>query len=250
MASRRMVSLKIVDSAKFIKMPLTTQNLYFHLIVRADDDGIVEAFNVIRMTGSNEDDLKILIAKGFVRVLNDDLVSFITDWHEHNLIRADRKIDSIYKNLLLQIVPEVTLIEPKERACKKHAKNMDGQWPALGPHLARIGKDRLGKDSIDKDREEQVKEPAPSKPILITIQGRSANKTRYDRLVGEYGQTVIDTYWDRIIAYEASLGKQKYKDMAATVEIWINRDRDKGSGPVKVQAAPVRAVVDIAEEWD
>ena len=60
--------------------------------------------------------LKVLAAKGFGKVLNEDLVAFIMDWREHNLIRADRKIDSIYKDLLLQIVPETELLEPRLRA--------------------------------------------------------------------------------------------------------------------------------------
>jgi hypothetical protein len=118
------------------------------------------------------------------------------------------------------------------------------------PDLSAPDQIRLDQIRSEEIREEQVKETAPSKPILITIQGRSANKTRYDNLVREYGQDVFDTYADRVIAYEDSLGKRKYKDLAATVQNWINRDRDKGSGPVKVQAAPARPVVDVAEEWD
>jgi serine/threonine protein kinase len=104
--------------------------LYFHLLVRADDDGVVEAFNVLRMTGSNEDDLKVLVAKGFVKILNDDLVSFVTDWYQHNMVRADRKIDSIYQDLLLQVVPDIKLIEHRARADQKAKKTMDGQWTA------------------------------------------------------------------------------------------------------------------------
>jgi hypothetical protein len=113
MASRRMVSNKIIDSARFIKMPISSQALYFHLIAKGDDDGVVEAFNVMRMIGATEDDLKVLVSKGFVVVLNEDLVSYIADWKEHNLIRADRKIDSIYKDLLLQVVEDVELLEKK-----------------------------------------------------------------------------------------------------------------------------------------
>lgn len=152
MASRRMFSIKIIDSAKFIKMPSSTQALYFHLIARADDDGVVEAFNVMRVVGATEDDLKILVAKGFVSVLNDDLVSFILDWTEHNKIRADRKIDSIYKNLLLNIHPTIQLLEPKERADRQNAVHgtSHGQ-PNDGIGKDRLGKDRLGKD-INKDK--------------------------------------------------------------------------------------------------
>lgn len=153
MAERRMFAKKIIDSARFIKMPSETQSFYFHLSMRADDDGIVEAFSVMRLLGMSEDNLKILVAKEFVTVLNDDLVSHITDWKEHNLIRADRKVDSIYKNLLLQIIPDVPLIEKKARADRKHdGKEWDVNGTSMGLHSIvedSIGKDRLVEVSIE-----------------------------------------------------------------------------------------------------
>lgn len=161
MAERRMFSKKIIDSARFLKMPISSQALYFHMGVRADDDGVVEGYNVMKMTGATEDDLKVLVAKGFVTVLNDDLVSYINDWKEHNLIRADRKVDSIYKDLLLQIVPEVQILEPKQRSdVKKKQSNqnvgqpMDVQWTTNGQSMdgEMSAQDRLGKDSIGEDR--------------------------------------------------------------------------------------------------
>jgi len=155
MAQRRMFSLKIINSARFLKMPVSSQLLYFHLGLNADDDGVVEGYNVIRMTNCTEDDLKILVAKELVIVLNLDLVSYITDWQEHNLIRPDRKIDSIYKNLLLQMVTEVKLLESKPRSdlkpkktVKSNGQQMDNHWTTIGLH--RIGKVRIGKVRLDK----------------------------------------------------------------------------------------------------
>ena len=110
-----MVSRKIVESARFLKMPATSQNLYFHLVVNADDDGIVEAYSVLALTKANEDDLRVLVSKQFVYMLNEDLVAYIEDWLEMNYLRADRKKDSRYKPLLLQLRPDVKLIEAKER---------------------------------------------------------------------------------------------------------------------------------------
>ena len=93
-----MFSKRIVESARFLKMPPSTQNLYFHLGLNADDDGVVEGYNVMMQTGATEDDLKLLVAKGFVTVLNDDLVTYINDWRENNRIRADRQ-DTINGNV-------------------------------------------------------------------------------------------------------------------------------------------------------
>lgn len=147
MANRRMFSNRITASGKFLKMPISSQALYFHLAMNADDDGVVEAFQVIRKTGANEDDLKVLASKEFIKVLNDDLVTFIMDWKEHNLIRADRKVNSIYQKLLVQMLPDANPLEQKPRADtgKTTGRPMDGEWTAQ----VRLGKVSIGKDSIN-----------------------------------------------------------------------------------------------------
>ena len=150
MAERRMFSKRIVRSAKFLKMPVSSRELYWQLGIEADDDGIVESFNVMRMTGATEDDLRVLVSKGFVQVLNEDLVAYITDWNENNKLRADRKVDSIYKHLLLQINPDVQLIQAKPRADTKKLTGqvVDDQWTSNGPHS--IGKDSIVQESVGK----------------------------------------------------------------------------------------------------
>lgn len=150
MSTRRMFSIRLINSARFLRMPISSQALYFHLGMHADDDGIVEAYPVIKTIGCTEDDLRVLVAKGFVQVLNDDLVSYITDWSEHNTIRPDRKIDSIYKDLLLQMNPEVKLVEKRPRA--DVGRTMDGQWTVNGPSMDGISKDKLSKDKLSQDR--------------------------------------------------------------------------------------------------
>ena len=149
MAQRRMFSIKIIDSARFLKMPPSTRLLYFDLCMRADDDGVVEGFNVLRMTGATEDDLRVLVTKGFVKVLNEDLVTYITDWQEHNKIRADRKVNSIHKDLLLKALPDAKLLEPRQRADRKTGTSQGQPMDGIGKD--RIGKDSIGKDSIGKD---------------------------------------------------------------------------------------------------
>lgn len=141
-----MFSTRVTDSAKFLRMPISSQALYFHLGLHADDDGIVEAFSVLRTTGCTEDDLRVLVAKQFVTVLNDDLVSFINDWNENNLIRPDRKTDSIYKDLLLSINPTVKLIEKRPRSDVKNGRDMDSPRTDNGRH--KISKDKLSKDKL------------------------------------------------------------------------------------------------------
>ncbi len=127
MANRRMFSNRIANSAKFLQMPIEAQLLYFHMILRADDDGVVEAYPLMKLLGSAPDVFKVLLLKGYVKQLNEDQVIVIMDWLEHNVIRADRKVDSIYKHLLLS-VPDVVIIEAKPRSdVEDNSKRLGGQ---------------------------------------------------------------------------------------------------------------------------
>lgn len=91
-----MFARSVIGSARFLRMPATSRLLYYDLGMEADDDGCVEAFGVMRKTGATEDDLRVLASKGFVRVLNEDFVSYILDWNTNNQIRRDRYHESVY----------------------------------------------------------------------------------------------------------------------------------------------------------
>lgn len=95
MATRRMFSKVITNSSRFLMMPQSSQNLYFHLGMNADDDGFVEHFTVMRMTESKPDDLKVLQMKELVHVF-DDKVLMVSDWKENNYLRSDRYTPSKY----------------------------------------------------------------------------------------------------------------------------------------------------------
>jgi hypothetical protein len=91
-----MFSAQIVGSDDFLEMPLTSQALYFHLGMSADDDGFVSPRKVLRMTGAGEDDLKVVFAKGFV-IRFESGVIVITHWKQNNYLRNDRYTPTIYK---------------------------------------------------------------------------------------------------------------------------------------------------------
>ena len=175
--SRRMFSTKITSSARFLRMSHEAQNLYFQLSMNADDDGVVEAFSVMRLAAVGEDALNELVERKFVRILNDDLVAHILDWDENNKIRSDRKRDSIYKDLLEQSEDEPAVnVKPLKPAstlgCGDQLTNGGqlpadcgqvtadcGQLPAECPH--KIGEDRIGILSLANAREYL----APSLPL-------------------------------------------------------------------------------------
>lgn len=146
MAERRMFSKTVINSARFLRMPQSSRLLYYDLGMAADDDGIVEAFTVIRTTGAAEDDLRVLASKEFIKILNEDLVTFITDWKRNNYIQSDRYHESIYKGLLVKIEDS----EPIESPCIHRVYNLDTE--------VRLGKDSIGKVSIVEESEEEVSE--------------------------------------------------------------------------------------------
>ena len=90
MAEKRMFSNKVIGSDAFLEMPDSTQNLYFHLSMYADDDGFVDKpKSIIRMTGKKEDDLKLLIAKSFIIPFETGVI-VIKHWRVNNYLRNDR----------------------------------------------------------------------------------------------------------------------------------------------------------------
>lgn len=108
MGNRRMISKTVTQTHRFLRLPLEAQALYFHLIQNCDDDGVVEAFPILRMIGANEDNLGLLVIKQFVKPLNDEMVYFVVDFHEQNTVRKDRYVPSIYKELLEETTDETT----------------------------------------------------------------------------------------------------------------------------------------------
>ena len=155
-----MFARTIIDSDAFLDMPLSTQSLYFHLSMRADDDGFINNPKKIqRMIGASDDDLKLLIAKNFIIPFENGIV-VIKHWKIHNYIRIDRYKETVYQE------QKELLIEKDNKAYSLLSANGipdDNQTVYLCETQDRLGKDRLGKDSLNK-RESET--PPPFQIIL------------------------------------------------------------------------------------
>lgn len=104
MANKRMFTMKIVDSDAFLDMPLSTQCLYFHLCMRADDDGFIgNPKRVMKVVGSNDDDLKLLIAKRFLLTFDGGVI-VIKHWRMHNYIDKNRYNETPYTDEKSQLL--------------------------------------------------------------------------------------------------------------------------------------------------
>ena len=98
MSERRMFSKSVIDSDEFLTLPLTAQALYFHISMRADDDGFINNPKIIqRMIGASANDIASLIENGFVIPFESGIIA-IRHWMLHNRIRSDRKKSTLYQD--------------------------------------------------------------------------------------------------------------------------------------------------------
>ena len=116
MAEKRMMSKSIIETDKFMDMPMSAQCLYFHLLLRADDDGfIVSPKRTMRSIGCTDDDMKILIAKSYVLAFESGVI-VVKHWRIHNYVKRDRyKQSSIPESKLIMLDEnrEYQYLEPK-----------------------------------------------------------------------------------------------------------------------------------------
>ena len=143
MAERRMFAKTIIDSDAFLDMPLSTQALYFHLSMRADDDGFInKPKTIMRMCNCSDDDIKLLIAKKFI-ILFESGVVVIKHWKIHNYIRKDTYSETKYKDekSTLALDENDAYTQCRDEAVTEPLRVSDGTLTQV-----RIGKDRTGKD--------------------------------------------------------------------------------------------------------
>ena len=145
MAQRRMFSKEITNSDVFLDMPLSAQALYFHFGMNADDDGFVSPKSIIRLVQAKDDDVKLLLTKGFIIPFEDSVI-VITHWKTNNHIKKDRYKPTLYREhkKMLGLTEGKYTLYPK---CIQNVSKMDTQY--------RLGKDSIVKDSIGNTSENE-----------------------------------------------------------------------------------------------
>ena len=204
MAERRMFAKSIIDSDAFLDMPLSTQALYFHLSMRADDDGFINnPKRVQRVVGGSDDDIKLLVAKRFI-IPFDSGVVVIKHWKIHNYIQKDRYKPTTY-------IEEKSTLSVKQNGsyteCVQDGYNLDTQV------------------SIDEVNEVNKDNNAPQnrfiKPTLEEVKQYCVERDN-----GVDAQRWFDYYssngW--------KVGKNPMKDWKAAVRTW---ERGDGNGKGK-----------------
>ena len=170
MAQRRMLSKKITDTDTFLDMPLSSQCLYFHLNIHADDDGFLGNSKTIRrMVGASEDDLKLLMAKELIIPFESGVV-VIKDWKIHNYIRSDRYNPTIY---------ELEKSALEEDSQGSYVLGMTSGIPMVDKMdtQVRLGKDRLGKERDIQSSSDEL-DDIPYKEIIDYLNEKTGSQFR------------------------------------------------------------------------
>ena len=207
MAERRMFAKTIIDSDAFLDMPLSTQALYFHLSMRADDDGFINNPRKIqRVVGCSDDDLKLLAAKNFIIPFASGVV-VIKHWRLHNYIQKDRYKPTVYVDEMDQLKQKTNGVYTLDTECIQDVSSLETQ--------VRLGKDSIDKVSIEGEKRKRFKPPTIE-------QVKEYCEERHNGIDPE-----------RFVNYYESkgwmIGKNKMKDWQAAVRNWerLNEKQQK-----------------------
>lgn len=230
MAERRMFAKALIDSDLFLDLPLSAQALYFHLSLRADDDGFVgNPRKIQRMVGGSDDDMKLLVLKQFVLVFESGVI-VIRHWRLHNYIRNDRYKETIYTEEKAQIsVGKDNLYTVGIPSDNQVVDDLATQY--------RLGKDRI---ELGENRGESTPSPPPKKSppkaerhkygeykhVLLTDE-------QVKKLNEDFCNDTVALYIRKVDEYCQQTGKT-YKDYNLTIRNWIGKDGNfNGNGGSK-----------------
>lgn len=244
MAERRMFAKSVIDSDLFLDMPPTTQMLYFHLAMRADDDGFINnPRRIQRMIGASDDDMRILIAKQFILTFENGVI-VIRHWKLHNYIRkdmyhpteyqAERQMLSLKNNKSPYELNADAGSQDSSRTCNGYVTDSSRTCN----ETVSIGKDRKGKDRIGKVRLDAAANTPSSGECQEKVQ---------DLYDGDRGE-VVTAFCDNLQAFAGNLVLEQLNDvydrygkqwcLAAIKEAAVNGGRS------------IQYVIKVLERWE
>lgn len=230
MAAKRMFSLQVVDTDKFMDMSTSAQALYFHLGMHGDDDGFVSSpRKIARAAGCNDDDIKLLAAKGFIIPFESGVV-VITDWRINNTLKNDRYQETIYQAEKAMLQSEASgkylLCSTLDPERFQSGSNMDPQH--------NITKHNLTKQSLTKSME------ADEPPKRTRFTPPTVDEVR--TYCQEHGYQIDpECFVDYYTANGWMAGKNKMKNWQSAVRNW-NRREEEIQSPKKHKRQPIPGV--------
>lgn len=231
MAERRMFAKTIIDSDAFLDMPLSTQALYFHLSMRADDEGFINNPKKIqRMIGASDDDLKLLMAKNFIIPFESGIV-VVKHWKIHNYIQRDRFKPTVYQD-------EKAMLEVKDNKAYTLAETPCIHDGYMMDTQVRLGKDSLGKES--KECKPVKHKHGEYNNVLLTDEELAKLQSEYP----DWQERI-----ERLSGYVASTGKS-YKSHYATIRNWARKDKPTATKTEPAQRHLLATVEEIMQVHD
>lgn len=201
MAKKRMFSLSVVDTDKFLEMPISSRLLYYELGMRADDDGFVDNWKkILLFTGLKEDDMRVLISKQFIIPFESGVI-VIRHWRLNNYLQTDRIKPTIYQEELKSLETDSNNVYKMDTNC-----------------IHSIDKYSIDKNSIDI-KENKKEKYGEFKNVLLTDE-------EYHKLE----KSNLIPYIEKLSSYMASKGK-KYKSHYATILNWSRGDKVNSNLP-------------------
>jgi len=212
-----MISKTIIEQRKFLILSSDAQALYFFLIANADDDGVVEGYKVLRLTGKSDAVLDELVESNFIKVLNSDQVVYICDWAEQNRVRKSRKINSVYKDILLKVVPDAYISEGRDR--KNENKRCQNVQPVGRQKVSSVttkqsqkvsnGRHSIVEDSIVKDNKEKDNLEQGNQ-VKFILDKEYLTTADYEELCMSFSKEIADEQINKVLnkPYHGCLNKR------------------------------------------
>jgi hypothetical protein len=218
-----MFSKQIIDSDAFLDMPLSSQALYFHLNMRADDDGFINNPKKIqRMIQCSEGDLQMLIAKRFV-IPFESGVCVIKHWLIHNYIRKDTYKETVYTD-------EKEMLFTKENKAytlneSQKAELLQSSYEPVDEKSRSIDKISIDKKRLDKDSIDYISLSF----IDDVIEKVKLTQEQYNKLISKYDKELVHKTIISLDTYIAN-GTKKYKDHYRTINNWCMKSKEVKQG--------------------
>lgn len=255
MAERRMFTKKITDADAFTELPPTSQALYFHLCMGADDDGFSNQIRKAMFNAhADRHDFELLVQKRFIIPFESGVI-VIKHWRMHNLIKNDRYKETSYMEEKAMLVLKDNGVYSSENTGTKVEPNWNQTGTKLEPQV-RLGKDSIGKVSIGEDRVgdymEVIHKPAGSQediPTLPLLDGSEWRPEQKDLQEWQKFYSRVDILYElgRMRQWCCSNPKKRKTayEIRGFVTKWLDQEQRKTKGR---QATGADAYYELAQE--
>lgn len=242
MAGKRMFSMDVINTDTFLDMPVSAQCLYFHLGMRADDDGFVSSpKRIMTMINCALDDIRILITKGYIIPFENGVV-VITHWRQNNYVRCDRYTKSVHEGELGRLKLENGMYKLKDGM----SVGIPDDIPVVYPDKIRLDKNRIDKNRLDNiicpgpepDAPAQPEKAAEKSGLLIPLNDNTVYDVPLDKIkMWEHTYPAVDVRQEilKMIAwcYSNPAKKKTKRGVDRFINSWLDREQNKGGSSTR-----------------